>query len=366
MRPLPRPNGKALPADSRVHNLTLVLRKLFFEGPLSRADLATATGLTRVTVSDLVAELLSRDLVLELSKRVKGRTGRPATPIVFNPDAYCIIALDLSDTRSIRGALVNLSGQIIQRRLDDIDSLRGENALSRVNALVAELVAAAPQPILGIGVGSPGIVDPNGILLAEAYFGWTGVNLAEVIAKEHRLPCHVANDANAAALAETIFAGARGQSLLTLVLAHGIGAGLVIDGSLVQGSGFAAGEIGHVVADESGAPCGCGRRGCLETFISLPALEKLAGDSPSLADVGWKTGCVLAPIVGALNLDEIVLVAPPELVQGPFLVSLKGAVTVHTLPTLTEKLDLRVSSLGQDATLIGAAALVSAEELNLL
>jgi predicted NBD/HSP70 family sugar kinase len=327
--------------------------------------LARATGLSRATVSEIVAGLMERGLVLERDKPDGGRSGRPAIPLSLDRSSHLVVALDLSDTRNVVGALTDLSGQVLFRRTDFIGTTRGAAAIDRVAALADSLARRADRPVLGLGVASPGSIDPEGRFVAESYFGWSGINLAAILAERLGLAAYVVNDANCAALAEAAFAGSGGNYLLALVVGHGIGAGLILDGRLLKGAGYAPGEIGHVVAAENGIPCGCGRRGCLETMISLPVLERLAQDEAGLAEAGWRTGEVLAPVVGALNLDEIVLVAPPDLVEGSFLASLQGAITVRTLPALGERLKVRVSSLGQDATLVGACAAVVSRELGL-
>ncbi len=114
-----------------------------------------------------------------------------------------------------------------------------------------------------------------------------------------------------------------------LTVGQGVGAGIVLDGMLVRGTRHAAGEIGHVTAlDERdayddaplGRPqrCACGRTGCLETVLAVPALrDRAAGDPEALAAVGRRLGIVLAPVVSALNLAEVVLSGPPELLDGP-------------------------------------------------
>ncbi|MDR1394481.1 MAG: ROK family transcriptional regulator [Bifidobacteriaceae bacterium] len=358
-------NGTGARANLRERNTRAVLHHLHSVGDASRADLARATGLSRATVSDIVTGLIDRGLVQEKEKPDGGRTGRPATPVSLDQTSYLVVALDLSDTRNVYGALTDLSGRVITRKADFIGTTRGATAIDRVAVLAAFLADKADRPVLGVGVASPGSIDLEGRFVAEAYYGWNGINLAQLLTERLGLTSYVANDANCAALAEAAFAGARGNYLLALVIGHGIGAGLVLEGRIVRGSNHAAGEIGHVVADETGLPCGCGRRGCLETMISLPVLERLAHDESGLAEAGWKTGTVLAPVIGALNIDEVVLVAPPELVEGPFIASLQGAITVHTLPALSRNLEVRTSSLGREATLAGACAVVVSNELGL-
>ena len=105
-----RPTTKVLPEHARQHNRSLVLQSLFHTGPLSRADIARETGLTRVTVSDLVGDLLTEQLVEELGTRPEARVGKPATLVGLRPDSAHILAVDLSDQSSVIGAVLDLSG----------------------------------------------------------------------------------------------------------------------------------------------------------------------------------------------------------------------------------------------------------------
>ena len=116
VRPRPlRPIGKLLAEDTRRHHRSLILQHLFAEGPASRADLARATGLTRVTVSDLVGGLIADGLLGELGAPAESKVGKPPTLVGLLPDATHIVALDLSSLDRMAGAVVNLSGQVKER-----------------------------------------------------------------------------------------------------------------------------------------------------------------------------------------------------------------------------------------------------------
>jgi predicted NBD/HSP70 family sugar kinase len=145
----------------------------------------------------------------------------------------------------------------------------------------------------------------------------------------------------------------------------GVGAGLVLEGVLLHGHRSAAGELGHVVVDPEGVECACGRRGCLETVLAAPHLrERLAADGPeALAAVGEQLGVVLAPVVGTLNLHELVLSGPLELLDGPLLEAVDRTIRERTMPVSGEELVVRTSALGDDVVLVGAAVLVLAGQL---
>ena len=369
-----RPTGKVLPEHARSHNRALVLQTLYTKGAQSRADVARETGLTKVTVSDLVAGLLAEGLVVELGLRAAARPGKPATLIDVDRDAFHIVGIDLSEHERFVGAIVGLDGDIVSRAEVALDNATGEAAAALVSDLVARLLAKTTTPVLGIGVGSPGVVDPHGVVRSAPNLGWTDVPLQARLQAQFGVPVHVANDANVAVLAE--HGTSHQDDLLLVKVGHGVGAGLIIGGRPVIGGGFAAGEIGHVVVGTDGGPrCACGKHGCLEAWLAVPRLtaqldelDPSAPDAASARDLilreaGRRLGIVLAPVVGALNLSEVVLSGPTELLDGPL-----HAATVETLRTRTmaehnRDLRLRMTEQAEDVVLRGAAVMVLSGQL---
>ncbi len=234
--------------------------------------------------------------------------------------------------------------------------------------LAAELVAMTERPVIGIGVGSPGVVDTSGTVIDAPNLAWTDTPLAARLAEANDCPVFVANDANTAVLGEHTFGESGDGGLMVLRVGTGVGAGFVLGGSLLHGHLGAAGEIGHVVVDPDGERCACSRTGCLETLLSAPTLRRRIGepgvDGPAvLADVGARLGEVLAPIVAALNLHEIVLSGPAELLDGPLLDATDRTIRERTMPISSTGLAVRTSKLGEDVVVVGAAVLVLAGEL---
>ena len=278
----------ATPEDARRANRSLLLRTLHRDGPLSRADLAKVTGLTRATVSAVVRDLLDDAVVEELGLSTAGGVGKPATLVDVAADGRHVLCLDLSEPARFVGAIVNLAGKVVVRRTYDRKSRTGRSAVTLVRRICRELVADAERPLLGIGVASPGIVDADGVVVTAAHLGWAGVPLGADLAAEFALPVAVVNDANAAALAELTFGEQTAGNLVCVRVDEGVGAGLVLDGRLFAGSTYAAGEIGHVVVVPDGALCACGKRGCLETEVSEPLLagrlEADAGDGTAVLE----------------------------------------------------------------------------------
>ena len=361
VRPRPlRPIGKLLAEDTRRHHRSLILQHLFAEGPASRADLARITGLTRVTVSDLVGGLIADGLLGELGAPAETKVGKPPTLVGLLADAAHIVALDLSSLDRMAGAVVNLSGQVKARVEVPIDGACGQEAIDFAVGLAERLHAAIDGPVLGVGVGTPGVVDGRGVVLDAHNLHWAGVDLTSNIRGRLDLPVYVANDAKTAVLAEYTFGGTTAADLMLLRIETGVGAGLVVGGALVQGHTWAAGEIGHVIVDPAGEPCACGRTGCLETILAASRLRR--GDRP-LASVGTLLGEVLSPVVAALNLHEVVLAGPSDLLGGELREALDATIRQRVMSDSAADLVIRMSPLGADVVLVGAAVLVLSGEL---
>ena len=362
-----RRREKSLPGHARAHNRTLVLQTLLDAGPSSRADLARATRLTRVTVSDLVAELLGEGLLVELGPRDATRPGKPATLLDLAHDRFQLVALDLSEPQRFRGAVVRLDGTAVARIEREIGEATGDAALEHVIELGRALVARADRTVLGVGVGTPGVVDVDGVVHQAPNLGWHELPLRDRLADALALPVHVANDANIALLAELSSSGA--ETLLVVRIGLGVGAGIAVAGVPVRGDRSAAGEIGHVTIGTDGGPrCAGGRYGCHEAWLSAPRLRAaIAAAGPGrreqvLEEAGRRLGIAVAPIVGAIDVRRIVMSGPEELVAGALLEATATTLRERTLDE-GDGLVVAMTEHGDDVVVRGAALLARAGEL---
>ncbi len=361
----PRDRTKLHRADSRRHHRSMLLQQLFGHGPASRADLARSSGLTRVTVSELVGELLAEGFVEELGTPTESRVGKPPTLVGLVPDAKHILAIDLSVDDQVVGAVVNLAGEVITRDARPLDGRRGDDAVEATRAFAEHLIKGSTSPLLGVGVASPGVVSPEGVVLDAPNLGWRDVKLAEALGGALGHPVYVANDANIAVLGEFTFGGGAEGGLMLLRLSTGVGAGLVLGGTLLHGHGGAAGEIGHVQVEADGEACACGRRGCLETFLAVPRLRRRIsadGADQVLADAAGHLAGALAPVVATLNLGELVLSGPSDLIE-PLARTSAPMIRDRVMPVSAEHFVVRATTLGDDGVLVGATGLVLAAEL---
>lgn len=359
----------ALPSHGREHNLSLVLQVLHSTGPMSRADLSRALGLTRVTVSDLVAELIHRTHVIELGQTDAGRPGKRATLVDVNRRGLQILGMDLAEDAILRAAILDLDGNMVARTERRLVCETGDEILALVVEMARGAVELATAPLLGIGVGTPGIVNPEGVVLTAPNLGWTDVPLRRILESETGLPTLVSNDADAAVHADYTF-GAGCADMILVKVGRGVGSGLIVGGQRIRGVHSAAGEIGHVsVGTDGGTRCSCGRDGCLETWLSVPSLKRgleAAASDPHpvsaaakvLHTAGERLAIALAPVVGALDLADIVLCGPTDLLAGELLVSAEQTLRERLLPQQPPMVTVRLASAPEDIVLLGTAVLV--------
>lgn len=272
--------------DVRRNNLSLVLRKLREGGGRSRAKLAEETGLTKASVSSLVAELVVLGLVREGEVEQTGYTGRPGQAYHVDGNVYGIgveINVDY-----ISAVLLDLTGRVRASKRVALD-VRGdppERALDAVAELVRQctrLAAVRGARPIGLTVATPGMVDDSaGRVEYASNLGWRDVEVAAGLderLKRRRYPIAVDNDVKLAAMAEWAAGAAAGTPDLAYLSGEaGVGAGIIMGGRVIRGARGFSGEIGHLPLDPENRPCVCGRRGCWEGMVGLGRMLELAAD----------------------------------------------------------------------------------------
>ncbi|MEU4242417.1 ROK family transcriptional regulator [Actinoplanes sp. NPDC026619] len=260
-----------------------MLRHLRINAPCSRAEIAAATGLNKATVSSLVTDLIDRRLVREVGM-TENRIGRPAMMLVLDGSPYAAIGLEVN-ADYLTAVALDLGGErlLSWRRSFTGASTAPGPAIASLAALAKRAIAKMAHEqrrVLGLTVGVPGLVDPDGVVELAPNLGWRQVDLRKSLLsalQEPAYPLLVENDANLAVLAEQRFGGRSGAAnLVYLVGGAGVGAGIISDGRLLRGSRGFAGEFGHLPIDPSGPLCGCGRHGCVESLAGLGALIRRA------------------------------------------------------------------------------------------
>jgi predicted NBD/HSP70 family sugar kinase len=348
----PRPTMGLL--DVRRHHLSVVLEHLARRGPRSRAALAQDTGLTKATVSALVADLLARRLVEE-REPVGGRIGRPANEIAVSST---VVALGLQvDADRVAACVLDLAGNVHSqhRRVGDHRDAGPARVLELLRAVTAEAMAdieAAGLWCAGGALAVPGLVDETGALFVAPNLHWLDVDLTApqtTLGLPSSFPVAFDNEANLAALAELRHGVGRDlTSFLYVSGGVGVGAGAVIDGRLVRGANGFAGELGHVVVEPSGTRCACGARGCLETVVGSRRRASASRRADALA-------AALRNVVHLLDPQAVVLGGGLAGDDGDLAEAVGQRLNATTLGGRWRPCPVLGSTVGPDAALVGAA-----------
>ncbi len=261
---------------TKEYNRKEILR-LLRRSPMSRAELARSTGLTRAATSVIADELLKEGIVTELPPRATaGARGRLAIPLAIAAERYYTLGVQLSRSNCMVG-LCSFSGELLQQKQV---VLSGSDLAPIVAALTELLQAVDKSQVLGIGICAPGPVDVHRgrILNPPRFDQWHGVDIAPRLSEALELPAYLENDACALALHQLEMG--QSQNFLLLLVGNGVGSGIVTRGKLLGGAGNFSCELGHTSICFDGRPCACGNRGCLETYASISnLLEGTAYDS---------------------------------------------------------------------------------------
>lgn len=352
---------KVLPSAVRSHNTNAVLGLLYPDHELTRADLARATGLTRVVVSDIVADLIDIGLVEERGLSKTDGPGKRGRLLAISVRSRSIVVMDFSQPFVLRGAVMDLAGHVTAREevaVRDAD----ETGLDLVRLLCARLSKRTYARVLGVGVACPGIISSAGVVVEATLLGWHNVDLHAVIQDCMGCPVFVENDANAETIAEWRF-GERSPDMLLVQLSAGIGAGLMMSGRLMRGANMQAGEIGHIVVRPDGEQCRCGKRGCLETVVNASDLARDIERSPQrrrriLQDAGTYLGQALAVAIGLVDVSKVMVLGDSRVVNAMLLDAVQRRIDSDVSSRFRGNVVVHRSALGDDAALLGACSLV--------
>lgn len=387
-------NSPVRQANLRAHNLGLVLRRVAEStGPVSRADVSAATGLTRATVSALVDDLVAGRLIDEVAPLPRTGAGRPGVGLVLAGDGPAGLGLEVN-VDYLAACVVDLAGTVRHRRVARADQRPA--GPDRTIADVAELAAAvrgqAEQDgltVTGAALAVPGLVAADGIVRLAPNLDWHDVDVA-VRLRHHPdladLPVTVDNEANLAALGELHAAGAP-ASFLYVSGEIGVGAGIVLNGALYRGTRGFSGELGHLPVRPEGPICRCGARGCLERYAGqeailraagldvagtpdtgavAPALDRLAelaaaGDSTALHALGGAAdalGTVLAGVINVLDVDAVLLGGAYAPLVPWLHPRVSAQIDRRVLTARWSPVTVRAARLAADAAMVGAAGSV--------
>jgi predicted NBD/HSP70 family sugar kinase len=357
----------------------------------TRGALQQATGLSRATVGQRLDRLFRAGWLREGAGGPVGSPlgGRPSITLEFDDAHAVVLAADL-DTRHARAAVLSLTGEILAEHSGTLVVEDGpEPVLEELGRWFAELLEKAghrADEVCGIGVAVPGPVDSDSgrVVQPPIMPGWDGYDIRSRLARAFTectgappLPVLVDNDANLMAYGEQRTAHPDCSAFVLVKVSTGIGAGVVVDGSIYRGVDGGAGDIGHIRVGAE-ALCRCGSHGCLAAVASGGAVARklaesgvpaasgsdvrdlLAAGHPEAAalarEAGRRVGDVLATVVTLLNPG--VLMIAGDLAGTPFLTGVRELLYQRALPRSTARLEVVTSRLGERAGLVGAGALV--------
>jgi predicted NBD/HSP70 family sugar kinase len=362
-------------------NRSAVLAHLGAQGPTSRADLARALAVSPALMTQLTKELLAEGLVVELDHS-PSQGGRPARMLGLATSAGRAIGVKVVADH-VAFVEVGLDGGVLRSASEPFDA-SAATVLTDLSLLLERFVAGGGDvPVLGIGVGVPGTVDRQGNGVVDStQLGWNQVPVGSTLRRELGLPVLVENNVNALAMAERLYGvGRRHQSFLVVTIGTGVGAGIVVDGVVLRGSGGGAGEIGHTPVLEDGPLCTCGNTGCLEAIVGEHALVASArrrgfvgaragisevraaadgGDAAAAAlfsEAGHLLGRTLAGIVQTLDPEVVILLGEGTAAWPHWAFGFEPAFRAALLPN-RRGVAVVVESWQDESWAQGAAALV--------
>ena len=379
-------NGDGTLAWLRERNRERVIAVLRTLGRTSQADIARTTGLSRTTVSTVVAGLKASGLVFEVDVRAPdSRGGRPGVQLVLQESAQQVVGIDFGHSH-VHVAVADTGHNILAERRCELDvNRRALEALDAAARMVSEVLVEAGvdhRDVVGAGIGIPGPVDRVRGTAGSATIlpGWVGLQIASEMRERLGMPVEIENDANLGALAELRWGAGRDCLNFAYVkAATGIGAGLVIDGKMLPGFSGTAGEIGHTTLDESGALCYCGNRGCLETVASGPAIIELIGPANgevlslaavvqravagdprcrrAVADAGREIGVAIAGLCNLINPERVIVGGLLSRAGDILLQPMRESIRRYAVQAAAENLDVRPAVFVERAELLGSLAL---------
>ncbi|MBB4688103.1 ROK family protein [Amycolatopsis jiangsuensis] len=376
--------------DLRRHNRSLLLSKLYFDGPLSRHELSGLTGLSAATVSNVTGELAQERLITEAGL-VESDGGRPRVLLRVDPGYGQVAGVDIGET-GVRVELFDLAMRPLATVEHELSPARTEPRAvveAVVSGLNEVLACAGADTVLGVGVGVPGAVEHGEQVLVHApTIGWESVALtAELRAAGVTLPLFVDNGAKTQGQAEMWFGAGRGARHAVIVLVgSGVGAAVIADGVTYRGSTSSAGEWGHTTIVYGGAACRCGSRGCLEAYLGAEAVlaryrrargKAAPGDSEQeqfaallsaaeksktaqrvLEETAGYLGAGIANLINLFNPERIVVGGWAGLALGERLLPLiRETAGAHALRHPFGRTSIELARLGLDAVATGAATL---------
>jgi predicted NBD/HSP70 family sugar kinase len=345
----------------RPFNRRIVLELIRRQGQLARNEIASRTGLTVQTISNIVRELEDDGYLISARLKPKGR-GLPPSTLSVNPDGGHAFGIQITPI-GIEVALINLGGTIVEAARQPVDNPSPKRAFAIIAKLVSDIHKQhSSARLLGAGLAMPGPfgVESMSFVGPTTLTGWQDVDVRRKVENATDLPAFIEIDMAAAALGEQLYGHGIGLSdYYYMFFGFGLGGTMVHDGEAVRGNWGNAGEFGHLTIVTDGELCACGNKGCLERYVSLEAFGRR-----NLSEAAWVNeitpifATAIRMIENLYDPQTIVLggLAPRSLLQR--LAGLESKLG-NSIASRRDRIEprLMVASLSEDSVLRGAAAL---------
>lgn len=351
-------------------------------GPVTRTEIARISGLSLATISGITGAMIEDGLVVEESTGVSTGGRRPVL-LAINRAAATAVGVKLT-TDHVITTITDLGGNPLEQRMAGLgDDLSPESVVRTVGIIVDDIRSEFEgRRVVGLGLGMAGLIDRGeGVCRYSPFLPWRDVPIRSMLADRVGLPVIVENDVNALTIAERWFGvGASTPNFLVVTIGRGVGMGIMLHGALYRGASDGAGEFGHVTIVDGGELCVCGKHGCLEAYVSEPALQRevsriaghhvdlddavrhaRTGDErflPAFRDAGHLLGLALANAINILNPNLVILSGEGSRFLDLMMPALRETCSRESFDGLSDDMQLGVEPWGDDAWARGAAALV--------
>lgn len=378
-------------------NRSIILDTIRESGPISRIEIAKRNNLSPTTVTSAVNELIQEGLVSEQGTGISNG-GRKPILLQFSPDNHFLIGISISNSL-ITIAEMNLEAKIKRKEVHSTQGRSGDQVVEQLLKIIEKFLVNGNNLDLCVGISfiTQGIVDTvNGVIRYNPKLKIKNIPLKEMVEKRFNVKVWVDNDTNAYILAEKSFGSFnKYDNMLYITIGEGLGAGIVVNGSIYRGHNGGSGEFGHTSINREGLRCECGNIGCLENYVCWPAIysrvlslitrgkethmvELVNGDitqiSPPVFLEALKQKDELAVNVidevasylsiGLINLvhlfnPEVIILGGDIAYQNSILIEkVTDHVKKHALDILKEELLIRPASIGKEYEMFGAASVL--------
>ncbi len=382
--------------DLRRTNRQKILQLIYFARSITRPELIQQSGLSAGTVANVVTELLTEDILVEMGME-ESQGGRPRTILSLNTGFGYFVGIDIGETH-VCLELFDINLKKIAAVLPAIHNGETEPLQIVIQIhdnfnLLLENAGINADQIIGVGIAVPGVVDRQdsaNLQVIAPIWNWEGVPLLSMLKKYLDVPLYLDNGAKAKTQAEAWFKGDQPfDSMVALLIGTGVGGGIIQHGELYRGPTNSAGELGHTIIEFKGRACRCGSRGCLEAYLgALGILDRLRDLDPEhaclklatqeeairglveaaqsqdvaaqkvLKDTGEYLGAAIVNIVNIFNPQIIVLGGWVGILIGPYILEeVEKEVRANALKPALKNLRIEMAQFGDDAISLGAATL---------